>query len=71
MVIKGDDGYFYTYYHMNAGIDLAVNQKVDVGTPLGTIEDQGRKSHLHHSKHDPESGDWRDIGDENSLNPLG
>ncbi len=71
VVIKGDDGYFYTYYHMNAGIDLAVNQKVDVGTPLGTIEDQGRKSHLHHSKHDPESGDWRDIGDENSLNPLG
>ena len=83
VIIKGEDGKLYTYWHINPAdylYDLPKDgkrQKIKVGMPLGTIRDRKEKnSHLHFACHDPEEPKdpkverWEVRSNANSCNPL-
>jgi len=76
VVIKGDDGKIYTYFHINLegllpnGEKFEPGQRIEIGDPIGTVKDGPGGPHLHFSCHNPESGKWNDRYDETSCDPL-
>lgn len=69
VIIKGEDGAIYTYWHIDPTGDLYGGQLVTIGTPIGAVKKRDG-AHLHYARHRPPFGNWELRADDNAIDPL-